>query len=334
MENFEKCPLVSIIVPIYNHERFVPDFLESVFDQEYTNLEIIMCDDGSTDNSFTLARSYEERLREYCKRVVIIKNEFNQGVTKTLNTLLDLAEGEYIKFIASDDILATGAIKRYVDYLVNNKECDFLVANAAIFDEELGRDELLQNLDSCELFYTEANRPDYSGDWLKTLFKGYNCCSPTLIYSRRLIERVGKYDEDCYIEDYDFALRVAEAGYRPYYLNEVQVYYRISSNSISHSVSEEKKIRMLNGEIATLVKHRNAVELSFFELIIKDKVYSTMDLLGQNNYGLVKKYLIESIDKYKLKISKIQLRLIWYVGRAKKIVKTVIRYNNGRKYEK
>ena len=105
-----KQPFVSIIIPCYNHEDFLDDCLASILNQTYQNIEILICDDCSPDNSYEKILSYKEKLENKFNNVVILKNEVNCGVTKNVNRMLKLAKGEFVKTIASDDSMAPNAI--------------------------------------------------------------------------------------------------------------------------------------------------------------------------------------------------------------------------------
>lgn len=94
-------PLVSVIIPVYNVEKYLRRCLNSVIDQEYKNIEIILVNDGSTDNSLEMAISYKEK----DKRIKVFSQE-NQGLSAARNTGLDKSQGEYIIFIDSDDYVS------------------------------------------------------------------------------------------------------------------------------------------------------------------------------------------------------------------------------------
>ena len=100
-------PLISVIIPVYNVEKYLPRCLDSVVKQTYTNLEIILIDDGSTDNSLKLCQNYAQK----DKRIRIFHQE-NQGVSAARNLGLDKATGEFITFIDSDDWVLTHYVQR------------------------------------------------------------------------------------------------------------------------------------------------------------------------------------------------------------------------------
>lgn len=99
--NTEDKPLVSIIVPIYNVEKYLSACMESIVNQTYSNIEIILVNDGSTDKSFEIANQFLNQ----CDNVILI-NQSNKGVSVARNKGLEIAKGEWIVFVDSDDIIS------------------------------------------------------------------------------------------------------------------------------------------------------------------------------------------------------------------------------------
>lgn len=110
--------LVSIIVPIYNSEKFLYSLLNNLIQQTYKNIEIILVDDGSTDNSLKICNEFKKN----DNRIKILSKE-NEGVSVTRNKGIDVATGEYITFLDSDDTLNS----KYIEELVNNIDENCLV---------------------------------------------------------------------------------------------------------------------------------------------------------------------------------------------------------------
>ena len=111
-------PLVSIIIPVYNSEKYLSECIKTVLAQTYTNIEVLLIDDGSTDNSFELCKEFER----IDKRVRVIHQE-NAGVSSARNTGIENAQGRYITFVDSDDIIS----HMYIQTLVNDLENAILV---------------------------------------------------------------------------------------------------------------------------------------------------------------------------------------------------------------
>lgn len=106
-------PFISICVPVYNGETYLRECLDSCFSQHYSNYEVVVCDDGSTDGSFGLINEYQTRFA----KLRVYRNDNNLGLVGNWNRCLDLAKGEWIKFVFQDDYLEANALNRYVRYI-------------------------------------------------------------------------------------------------------------------------------------------------------------------------------------------------------------------------
>lgn len=148
-------PLVSIIAPCYNGERFIWRFLESVLNQTYSKLELIFVDDGSTDRTKETALSYEAAFREKGIDFIYLYQE-NAGQAAAINKGLEIFRGEYIMFSDSDDWLSEDCVECKLTYLQTHPEKMFVLAKAA-FVPESNTEEILsilqrKNTDSGWLF--------------------------------------------------------------------------------------------------------------------------------------------------------------------------------------
>lgn len=118
-----KKELISVIIPIYNVEKYLNRCIDSIINQTYTNLEIVLVDDGSTDSSWDICKEYENK----DKRVKAFRKE-NSGISATRNFALDHTTGKYIFFIDSDDFIDLDLIEKLYESLLRNN-CDFTMAN-------------------------------------------------------------------------------------------------------------------------------------------------------------------------------------------------------------
>lgn len=124
-------PLVSVIIPIYNAEKYIEQCIKSVCAQTYTNLEIICIDDYSTDKSFSII----QELSQVDNRIIIIKNEINKGISYTRNIGIHNSHGDYILFLDSDDVLINKAIERLLSEFNNcETDLDIVMASHAEWD--------------------------------------------------------------------------------------------------------------------------------------------------------------------------------------------------------
>lgn len=165
-------PLVSIIAPCYNGERFIRRFLESVLNQSYTHLELIFVDDGSTDGTKELALSYKGSFREKGMDFIYLYQE-NAGQAAAINRGLEIFRGEYIMFSDSDDWLSDDCVECKLRYLQQHPEMMFVLARAA-FVPEGNVDEILSILE----------RKNKKNGW---------------IFDDLMFERDGYYAPGCYL---------------------------------------------------------------------------------------------------------------------------------------
>ncbi|MDR2384336.1 MAG: glycosyltransferase [Tannerella sp.] len=124
MNNFE-LPLVSICIPCYNAEKFVGDTLRSVLAQTYCNLEIIVCDDCSTDNTLQVVKSFAD------PRITVYVNEQNLGCSGNYNRALSYAKGKYVKLLCADDLITPNCIERQVQAFEENEGKNIVMVTAS-----------------------------------------------------------------------------------------------------------------------------------------------------------------------------------------------------------
>lgn len=230
--------LVSILVPCYNHEKYVEDCLRSLCEQSYRNIELIIIDDCSSDNSYNIIKGMEKELRNRFTTVYLEKNEKNCGITKNLNKMLSVAKGKYIKLLASDDMLLPDAIKALVMYAQSN-DCDVIYSNVVSIEEEqkfpvLSTEHLPKRYDTIPPV----------GENLTGLLCADNFISaPGAFVPMQTYKNFGFYDENYILEDFEFWLRVSTKG-KFGYLNKETALYRQNDNSLSRfQMSEEGKRR-------------------------------------------------------------------------------------------
>jgi glycosyltransferase involved in cell wall biosynthesis len=123
-------PKVSVIIPVYNREKYVGEAISSILAQSFTNFELLLIDDGSTDDSVEIMRSYTD------PRVRLVRNERNLGIPKTRNKGIQLARGDYIAILDSDNIALSDRLAKQVAFLDRHKDYVLLGSGAALMDEE------------------------------------------------------------------------------------------------------------------------------------------------------------------------------------------------------
>ncbi len=256
----EKRSLVSILIPCYNHEKYVGDCLQSILAQDYPEYEVIICDDCSKDASMEVIRQQEKDFQKKGISMTVMANKENQGLIRNLNRMLKEAKGEYIKIIASDDIFCENYLREMVAVLEKDKDAKFAFSNAIRVKEETTYPVQKQH----EIAPLMEKLPDYKENVLERIFVDNFIPAPTTLFRRSVFEELGDYDENIGIEDLEMSLRVLQR-----YPNGVTasekclVYYRVNDNSMSsvaNNAGAKRRMKfMLKNSVAIAKKYKKAV---------------------------------------------------------------------------
>ena len=201
-----KNDMISIIIPIYNVEKYLEKCLDSILNQTYKNLEIILIDDGSTDNSPNICNSYCEK----DKRIKIIHKN-NEGVSSARNKGIELSKGKYIVFIDSDDYVSNEHIEVLYDCIISNN-VDLVISNLI----DISEDGIILNNEEKESFLMNKDQ------CLKELLSEDNfyhlCCGN--IYRKDLLEKIRFNCKYRIAEDLDFLYRYIKQISSAYFLSK------------------------------------------------------------------------------------------------------------------
>lgn len=214
-------PLVTVICICYNHARFVKEALDSVANQTYGNIELIVIDDGSTDGSGKVIKQW---IASHPKTTLLL-NAKNLGYCKTFNKAYTISKGSFCIDLAADDILLPNRIEVGLSELADaGPEYGVNFSDAEHIDESGN----LIRLHSDK--YPHNTIP--SGDVYKHVIDRYFICSPTMMFRREVVEYLNGYDESLAYEDFDFWVR-ASRKYKFIYTPQVLLKKRSVSNSMS-----------------------------------------------------------------------------------------------------
>lgn len=231
--------LVSILVPCYNHEQYILMSLESIKNSNYPLKELIFIDDGSKDNSFEIAKEYLDKNRDIFYNIFYMKQE-NQGVTKTLNKMIKISQGEYITLLASDDYLSENGISCRVKYLKNNTEKKAVIGIASAIDAK----NKIINENAGKALYRANTKLLLSNYINKELTLRWSVVGPTLLLKRSVYDEIGCYNETLRVEDREFYLRMIEKNYLGYIDKQV-AFYRIHSTNTSRTKTMGERAGLL-----------------------------------------------------------------------------------------
>ena len=220
-------PLVTIVVISYNQSKYIRENLDSIKNQSYPNIELIVADDASADNSIEV---FDNWLTE--NNINAIKNYHtkNTGLATVLNECEEMATGKYIKLIAADDFLHPNAIEKSVKKLEElGDQYGMVYSDTYAIDDNSG---LLPDIAD----YNSLGSIDPL-DFRKQLIKGNQIAALTVMMRLQALRETGKYDSKFLIEDYFRWLKINEK-YFIAYIPEKLSYYRIHSNNISSAKAD------------------------------------------------------------------------------------------------
>jgi glycosyltransferase involved in cell wall biosynthesis len=256
-------PLVSIVIPCYNHEKYVAYTLSSILDDTYLNKEIVIINDGSTDNSDDVIKKW---ISQYDSKISITyKNRENRGVCRTLNELLDISKGKYILPLASDDALYGDTITKRVEILDENESAGklVLISDALVIDEN--NKVILQ---SSMAEYNSGNKSKYETEEgiMEEVIKNPSISGATSLINKRMFEISGYYPEDLKAEDWYFYQRAAAYKALLFWDKHVSLYRVHAANTSGLAASIKKQLGLNKSIIKTYCRNYNKFPSAKFKL--------------------------------------------------------------------
>lgn len=273
---FEDFPLVSIGVPIFNGGDFIIHTLNSINQQTYRNIEIVIVDDGSSDDSYQQCLEWTKICRY---SVHLIKNPSNLGLTKTCNLILEKIKGKYIQIFGQDDLMLASKIETDIKIFENQNE------NVAALYSDVN-------------LINEKGEPFGDGYFDRIGFKGQKddnlfieliksnfIPAPSVIMRTELLKKSGGYDESLQFEDWDMWLRLAKE-YKFLFHNSVHVRYRIhkssmmaNKNSAQTIIRNKANIRMFQKHLGHSKEHDDQLYKRLRDLVIYSYFLNDTDSL-------------------------------------------------------
>jgi GT2 family glycosyltransferase len=275
-------PVVSVIIPAYNVQSYIAATLQSALNQTFRSFEIIVVDDGSTDDTQVIAQSYRDR-------GVLVLTQSNSGPAAARNRALSIATGEYIACLDSDDLWEPDYLKTMIDFLGLHPEVSIVFSDTVFFGKSKFSGKRFQEVypPSTPITFTKL-----AG------FQSHVAMSATL--RREVFDRLGLFDEHLRgSEDFDLWLRALHAGYRIEPVPKVLVRYRRHASSVSSDGSN-----MFSEVLSALLKWRGQAGLSAEEQQAVEK--SCQELQHQANV----REALRNIQKGKFRLAQEQLRRV------------------------
>lgn len=256
-------PLVSIIVITYNSSKYVFETLESIKAQTYSNLELIIADDRSTDNTVEISEKWINENKNRFTRAVIVASEKNSGIPANINRGVGASQGEWIKCIAGDDLLIEDCISDLISFIKSSNR-DIRILSACIIKfsgDPIKNGEIKRNP------YTKFCSPESTPlEQYKMLLRTNMVFAATVIIRRDLVLSMNGFDERFkLIEDWPFWVKITNAGYKIYYLDKPLIYYRLHDNNLSQTNDQEFLYHPMNKIVIGFKEKELAPRLPFIE---------------------------------------------------------------------
>lgn len=248
-------PRISIVLPTYNGEKYLADSIESVIAQTIRDWELIIVDDCSVDNTYSIAMGYAEK----DSRIRVIRNEKNSRTSAALNNGFAHAKGDYLTWTSDDNLYYEDALEVMSEYLDNNPECGLAYCDMGYIGEDN------------EIPYSYM-RVDPEEMCIKCVVGG------CFLYRRQVLNTVGGYSEEYYlVEDYDYFLRISKK-YELHRIPEVKYLFRIHPGAQSCTKAREYERVLYKLRLRELdylldgISFENRIKLSYFMYLVEKDI--------------------------------------------------------------
>lgn len=257
--------LVSILIPLYNHSSYIKRCLDSILEDGYPRIEIIITDDGSSDDSVALAQQwYAEQETGRIERFEL-ESRPNKGVTRTVNELITKAHGDCLVMLASDDYLLPGGIAARLEYFRSHPTKLAVFGDCIVVD---GSGKKSHDSGIADLY--SGHIENLICEDLLALELIFNWCvpGPGFMAYRKLFDQIGFYDENLTVEDWDLYLRIAARSLLGFIPVPVAAYRYHGGNSILNS----------------------STKASHLDSLMQTALKNSCSYHGLRRYGLIAKY--------------------------------------------
>lgn len=289
-----KLPLVSILIPTFNGAKYIGQALDSALAQTYPNIEIIVHDDASTDNTpGVLAQYHDHRLR-------VIRTEDNHGMIGGWNYIVDQARGEYLKFLASDDLLEPDCVQKLVMAALSHPSAVLITCQRKFIDEEGSVVKKMGFSSESEI----VNGLEHA-KWILTTLRENKIGEPTaVVYPRALVKQAGEYDSKfSQFADFEYWIRLLQFG-DLVYVHQPLCSFRVHRGSNTSAAIRDG--RFITESFALIHKYYKVPYLATFGLtttdrqtVLKTKTLDTLknikDLLVQGHFSRANRYTVRLI---------------------------------------
>ena len=285
---------ISVIVPVYNTEKYIHECISSIINQTFKDIEVICIDDGSTDNSLNILNDFAKR----DSRINVVHQD-NMGISKTRNVGLSLAKGEYVTFMDSDDYFELTALEECYS-IAEKLSLDFLIFKLLNFDNETGEKIYKKNFEMKHLRDKVGDNVFNYRDVMEYFFR----ISPTTagkFYRREFLSDL-RYVEGLIFEDNPFFIKAFLKADRVYFYDKHLYHRRLRTDSITHSFHHAFSDCIEIYEIIAKIIEDNGFYDILKEEILRNRCKDIFNRFSQ----VEEEYKVDFFDKIQANFSKIR----------------------------
>ncbi|MEA1886216.1 MAG: glycosyltransferase [Bacteroidota bacterium] len=289
-EILDNPPLVSIVVVTYNSSRYVLETLESMKSQTYMNLELIISDDASVDNTVKICKAWVEENKKRFVRTELISVAENTGIPSNINRGIKAAKGEWVKPIAGDDVMMDDCIERYMEYASENPSAELLHSKVRHYNSSFTDENRLPEHDTAAM---KINRPGITAkEQFEILLRGNKIWAASIFVKKSVYEKVGLFDENLRLwDDRPFLLKVTMNNIKLHFVNITSCKYRVHLNSIQRQRRKDNLITDFNLEVSkhyhnNYLKYLPRKERIIKSILLKRILFLDKFNLNKNNLGV------------------------------------------------
>jgi glycosyltransferase involved in cell wall biosynthesis len=289
----DKKPLVSVCIPCFNGEQCISNTIQNVLNQTLTDFELIIVNDSSKDLTEEVILGFKDT------RIKYYKNDKNLGMVKNWNKALSLANGEFIKLLCMDDLIAEDCLQSQAEALLNNSSVVVVTSNTNVIDSNNNVLMTRKNFKAEGVYDSPAVAK-------KSLALGQNLFGePSVVmYRKDVLSFIDPYDEDFwYAPDWDFILRALTLG-DLYFIDKTLASFRLSPTSQTSKIITKNKWLIMKEDMRFMDKHKDLYRLSFPQkslhyirtatrLVAKHIYLKVVFRNGRGNKGITKGSTIE-----------------------------------------
>lgn len=239
MENNKLNPLISVLIPSYNHANFIKETIQSIWDQNYNNIEIIVTDDQSTDNTLEILHDLK-KISPFPMYVMV--NGSQLGPAANCNAAISYAKGDFVCFLASDDMLMPNRFETQINFFKKNENLKILINNGYVYDGKITA-ELVHRKKAANLF--KRNAGDIT-EYLQT--NSLPLFIQAILIRTEFLCEVGGFDEKIIADDWFLFTKIfdyiAKNGGEFLFCDEPVFLYRMHSTNIHKDFERQLRLKI------------------------------------------------------------------------------------------